>query len=813
MSFTEQQKITHDLVSELESIRKHFREECAKADALVELFESDSVDQAVLQDFYEQMKSISLGCSDDMAQFAKKIMDESVKLLTSPPPCDFEAFAIGSIAKGEATPFSDLEFIFLIERKNQETVQYFELLAVTTYFIIGNLSETKLSYMAVDELKPWFEDKAKNGFKIDGLLQGAGNIPTGNGSEATRNHFIVTPQELADRYLHTLHNPDRTQSVRGDLTAMMAYTKSLYVHHDKHSEGLLGQFHTMTVSAKINASREEANLEMLKTDAKKFNFLPDHSLGNKGFNADVKKEIYRYPSILLLDISIVTSCIGQTSWDSLELLTQRGFISHDVSESLKLLLAAATYIRLSTYLYHDSQDDRLSLCKTSNSIPDTSGAQHVSSPQTLHAKRWFLPIELFSHLCVSMIPLKKAIAVDNFNPMQLKTLKFNTNTWWSKVTILYYTGRYGEALSLLKQSYPRLTERPVETALEISSTSGSGVHATLWIVSETLFWCHEYRAALLLYKYMTDEKIRDERTRQADCYIQLGEYNTAVNILNTIQDKSSYVHYALGQSYTELSRYEEAEKHLVQFLQMEYNELAEVADTDYYGNPSKLQTNAEQNKETDNSVNLEALSPEERLHVIRNVSQLVAAGLVSLADVYSRWKKYSQAAAYYKKTLQCINELFGEGAVVVEAGKTLNNLGNNYRMTGEYEAAVECYNQALAIYKQLQQCTLDIAYTLENLGILYQDYLKDNNEAESYYRQALDIYTRHDPQHRKISLIQRLLSEMLLDVRQQSASETTAAVTSSTSQTEASTSQTRTTQITSHQLRQTTSRKHRCVIS
>ena len=305
---------------------------------------------------------------------------------------------------------------------------------------------------------------------------------------------------------------------------------------------------------------------------------------------------------------------------------------------------------------------------------------------------------------------------------------------------------------------------------------------------------------------MTDEKIADERKRQADCYHRLGEYNTAVNILTTIQDKSSHVHYALGQSYTELSRYEEAEKHLVQFLQMEYNELAEVADTDYYGNPSKLQTNAEQNKETDNSINLEVLSPEERLHVIRNVSQLVAAGLVSLADVYSRWKKYSQAAAYYKKTLQCINELYGEGAVVVEAGGVLNNLGINYRMSGEYEAAVECYNQALAIYKQLQQCTLDIAYTLENLGILYQDYLKDNKKAEAYYRQALDIYTRHDPQHRYISGIQRRLSKISSDVHQQSASDTTAVVTSSTSQT-------RTTQITSHQLRQTTSRKHRCVIS
>ena len=85
------------------------------------MMSSDSVDNTVLQDFYELMKSISQGCSDAMAQFAKKIIDESVKLLTS-PPCDFEAFAIGSIAKGEATPFSDLEFIFLIERKNEHRI-------------------------------------------------------------------------------------------------------------------------------------------------------------------------------------------------------------------------------------------------------------------------------------------------------------------------------------------------------------------------------------------------------------------------------------------------------------------------------------------------------------------------------------------------------------------------------------------------------------------------------------------------------------------------------------------------------------------
>mgnify|MGYP001793048346 CR=1 FL=1 len=61
---------------------------------------------------------------------------------------------------------------------------------MVSYFIMGNLGETKLSYMNVKELYGWFEDKAKNGFKIDGLAPGAGNIPTGNRDQSTAIRII-----------------------------------------------------------------------------------------------------------------------------------------------------------------------------------------------------------------------------------------------------------------------------------------------------------------------------------------------------------------------------------------------------------------------------------------------------------------------------------------------------------------------------------------------------------------------------------------------------------------------------------------------
>ena len=66
---------------------------------------------------------------------------------------------------------------------------------MSVYFVIGNIKETPLKYMNIEELKN-FTDNGMNGFKIDGLQQKAGNIPTGNGTKEQKNKFILTVDEL-----------------------------------------------------------------------------------------------------------------------------------------------------------------------------------------------------------------------------------------------------------------------------------------------------------------------------------------------------------------------------------------------------------------------------------------------------------------------------------------------------------------------------------------------------------------------------------------------------------------------------------------
>jgi hypothetical protein len=301
-----------------------------------------------------------------MLAMLEQIMNHCVTIMKQKPPCSFSVVAIGSMARGEATPYSDLEYMFLLESgcKTKESVLYFEKLAIITYFIIGNFRETKLSYMAVDELMPWFEDKSQNGLKIDGLApqagniptgngipktrvdeQPSGNIPTGNGSILTRNHFIATPEEIAQRYKLVFLDPNEAEALMGDFTAMLAYMKEVYTYKASQNQqdcNILEKLRNLLAVIEPNDKRKEANMKMLVADMEKFNFTPDVKLmGKMNFTLNVKKDLYRFPSILLYDLSIVRGCFEDSVWKTIDLLHEKKYISQCLRDTILFLMACA----------------------------------------------------------------------------------------------------------------------------------------------------------------------------------------------------------------------------------------------------------------------------------------------------------------------------------------------------------------------------------------------------------------------------------------------------------------------------------------
>ena len=356
----------------------------------------------------ERIRSISLYCNNSMVEVARQVIVDALGIC-GPPPCDCSAVAFGSLAKGEATPFSDLEYLFLIAKHNDVSIKYFETLAVTSYFIIGNVQETKLKYMSIDELQKdkWFEDEAMNGFKIDGLSFNAGNIPTGNGLPGTlKNHLIGTPAELIERYKFLLDNPSPNPEHPGDLTDMLSYTREFYSRNNNST--LYKQFCESISSFTPNNERDKATLSMLTKDIGSYDFIPGESLKpqTSSHSLNLKTDIYRYPSIIIYDLKIIFGLKQQDdSWQTLSTMMSSGRLCESVYGCLLFLLCSAQYIRFSAYLHYNSQQDKISVL-----LQREHRARHPSGS-------WHVPRSLLFKICLIITPTKLHItrSLSNLN--------------------------------------------------------------------------------------------------------------------------------------------------------------------------------------------------------------------------------------------------------------------------------------------------------------------------------------------------------------------------------------------------------------
>ena len=304
----------------------------------------------------------------EILQYCQTVMGNS--------PCNFALIGMGSLARNEATTYSDFEHIIVLEENCQKRLDYekiqehFRWLSVIFQIIVINLKETIVPSVDIESFKTtengkskcWFYDRiTTRGISFDGMMPHACKFPLGQNvlSDETKNYEteLIKPVDEMLEYLVS------HQDLKNGYHLKDILTKLCYVGGEKN---IFDNFQKKVYKLLDNQSQDEKQQEikkMLIEDLDNFatrsNFLKPTS---KSFN--IKKDLYRSTTIFISALGQVENIRASSCFDIIEKLAEKQIITNRFKSKLMFAVAVACELRLRRYMKQERQDDEIMILKS-----------------------------------------------------------------------------------------------------------------------------------------------------------------------------------------------------------------------------------------------------------------------------------------------------------------------------------------------------------------------------------------------------------------------------------------------------------------
>ncbi|XP_078684896.1 uncharacterized protein LOC144918216 [Branchiostoma floridae x Branchiostoma belcheri] len=662
----------------------------------------------------EAIKNLFKTITVERREFIQVLTDECIAKL-GPPPCKYAFIGLGSQATELVTPYSDLEFAILIEERmdDDDRRRYFLNLTHYLHLKVINLGETILPAMAIPSLndflsedpeKDWFYDSVTpRGFAFDGFMTWASKTPFGR-DETKRKppvSLIQTPSELA-KYQNIgialaegYHLSDilrRVTYLTGDESLVDEYT--YIVNKSVERTPVLSRLSAMLMF-KDNIGQIE-------------NVEPTGQL------LDVKKEIYRLPSLAIDVFSICCGITIPSVWGMIEELHKTQRISDEDAHHLTVLISISAELRLRTYIANGGQKDRLSpltemkVQLDKNDADDTffQSVFYIPNGKMLF-RYYYTAIPLNS--CIMDMIANEGPTIDNI----FQTAIFDNSSQTK--------GRIRQQLFYFDESM-----RYLEAALKEADSDDKKQLNILFQLGNISYSCGDYEKAISCYKRALcagntltgDTKVRSiialSLNSIGNCWSELGDQGKAINyheqslkLTKDIHDKTAE-HLIIASSLGSIAKC--------------WSEL---------GNEKKAISYHEQ------SLNMtKAICGKTTTHPD------IASSLNNIGICWSKLSDQRKAIKYFEESLKMMKVIYGPATAHPAIATSFHNIGTCWHGLGNQRKAIRYHEQSLKMRKAIYGETTphpDIASLhLDAIGGCWGK-LGDLRKAISYHEQSLKM--------------------------------------------------------------------------
>ncbi|MCE5316918.1 MAG: tetratricopeptide repeat protein [Parachlamydia sp.] len=662
-------------------------------------------------------KETSVQTLQDFTQGISRLLVDILKngfALFGVPPCEYSMIGLGSLARKEMSPYSDLEFALLVEQSSKDNLDYFRKMVLWLEIQVIHLGETEFKILDSGRISP-----VMRGFSFDD----GGNTPLGKQEYV---ELIKTPEELATFQLDRFYQEDLILSnvLRG--AENVVGSEPLYQRYLKAIQAILNAKSSKPL---LNIAQARA-IDLLQGHLVQF----EPCLDKKKEEApiyNIKAELYRLPSFLIAGLADYFGIEEQNTWKRLNALVKANILSEEGAKQLQDAMTAIMRLRIRCHLHYGEECEKVyhpSMQLKGNMPQNVFLLSDEDIHQIIEIYRVIFPLHrLFKQVCQTrdFASLSKESFYDTSPLTQ------------------------GEAYEKLHQYTEAKKSYQQAVALSPDNVEGLIKSAHLhWILAEYV-QAKEYAGkAYALGKRQNDEKILSRALNvQGLICDQLGETNKAIGYfeeeLHIYKKSHGDEHPSVAKCLNNLGNgwralgdakkavcYLEKALHIGQKIYGDFH--PDVAL--YFNNTGLAWLDLGDAKKAVGFLE-KALGIGKKVYGEEHPE--VAKFLSNLGTARKDLGETKKALDYYEQALRISKKIYALEHPLVAL--YLNNIGNAWLDLGEAKKAISFHEEALRIGKKMYGDNhLQVAKNLNNLGAAWRS-LGKPKKAIDYYEQALSI--------------------------------------------------------------------------